>query len=112
MEDTMKKFMILFALLMLALTANSVYACCGSSWEAPPPPPPPKPDDGNVTPDIDIINGGVKINNVYNLSRTYTKDWTRPSVVNEYGTYTFSLIEGVLFYKVETSNGSIFMTRY
>jgi len=108
----MKKLAMFATILGVLMFAGSVWACCGSSWTAPPPPPPPAPAPGAVTPALNLEGGPEATDNVYNLTRSQTKDWIRPSIVNEYGVYTFSTLNGNLFYKVETTDGSVFMTRY
>jgi hypothetical protein len=108
----MKKTMLILMVISITMIAGAAMACCGSSWTAPPPPPPPPPAPGEITPAIDINTGGNSRATVYDLTRTMTKDWNRPNIVNDYGVYSFKNLKGVVYFKVETKDGSVYMTRY
>jgi hypothetical protein len=108
----MKKLTLFGTVLGLLLLAGGVWACCGSSWTAPPPPPPPAPAPGSVTPALNVDVSTESRDNVYKVTSTSSKDWRRPSIANEFGIYSFSTLNGVQYYKVETNDGSVYMTRY
>jgi hypothetical protein len=109
----MKIFLTLLLSIVVMMITTSLIACCGSEYENPSTVPPPPPGFDNITPSINIGQDGYSIENTYNLTRSFTKEWIRPfSITNEYGVYTFSTIGNKVYYRVETSNGSIFMTRY
>lgn len=103
----------LFCVCILLLIAGASWACCGAIWTAPPPPPPPAPNSGGVPPGFDYAQWRLQTDNVYDVTRTWTKEWLRPEVIqNEFGIYTFSMINDKAYYKVETKEGAIYMARY
>jgi hypothetical protein len=109
----MKYVVSMMVILGMLASAGLVYACCGSSWTAPPPPPPPAPASSKSAPTLQVNTDNTKVQMIQTFRGSKTGDWVRPmSVINEFGIYTFSTLNNSIYYKVETNDGSVFMSRY
>ena len=109
----MKYFVTLMLLFLTMAAASNTAACCGSEYQNPSTVPPPPPGSNNITPAFSLNEQSFNVENTYNVTRTFSKEWARPfSITNDYGVYTFSTIGDKLYYQVETNGGAVFMDRY
>jgi hypothetical protein len=108
----MKKWVFQGLILLNLTLAANVWSCCGSVWGGTPPPPPPPIPEPDETPALEIDDDGSTDDNVYKITRTTSKDWVRPQYRNEYGIYSFKVLNSKIYFMVEVNDGSVYMIRY